>query len=158
MAVSRAGSAVINTKKEFGAISLANFSKSTPSSPGIRMSEIMMSKICDSSLRLAASALLATSTRWPSLRKVISRSSQIDFSSSTTRMCGSSRPLSLLAVFVPCINVSRDSRQFDDELCAAVLLRDHADLPAVGLHDLIDNRQPQTCAAFKPRLEWLKNF
>ena len=54
-------------------------------------------------LRLAASTLCTTSTRWPSLRKVISSSSPIDFSSSTTRMWGISRNASLTAALVPCI-------------------------------------------------------
>ena len=42
--------------------------------------------------------------------------------------------------FRPLHNTSRNSRQFDNKFCAAVLLRDHTDFSTVRLNDLIDNR------------------
>src|SRR5438552_16920691 len=87
----------------------------------------------------------------------MSKSSPIDFSSSTTRIWGISRPVSLIAAFVPCINASSNSREFDDKLSAAVFFGYHANCPAVGLHDLVDNRKPKTRAPLEPRLQRLKH-
>src|SRR5208337_1332671 len=120
------------------------------------MSEITMSKSAPSSLRLAASTLLATSTRWPSLRKVISSSSQMDFSSSTTRICTISRPASFGALFVACIRPSLHQRKFNHELRALVFLADHRNPPAMRLHDLVNDRQPQPRAPLKIGLQRLK--
>src|ERR1700722_14706040 len=156
MAVSTVGTPVISRKKESGAISLVSFRRSTPLSPGMRTSEITMSKICDSSLRLAASTLCATSTLWPSLRKGISSNSQMERSSSPTRMCTRSLPGSRAAVFVACINTSSCSREFHDEFRSAVFLRNHADAPAVSLHDLIHDRQSQAGTTVKTGLQRLK--
>src|SRR5229473_2209799 len=55
-------------------------------------------------------------------------------------------------------SASRNSRQLDDKLGAAVFLRYHADLSTVGLHNLIDNGQPQACAPLETRLQRLKNL
>src|ERR1700691_5340988 len=50
---------------------------------GMQMSETTMSKIRVDRRGFAASPLVATSTLWPSLRKLISSNSQMDRSSST---------------------------------------------------------------------------
>src|SRR5580704_1300490 len=79
---------------ESGEIWCAWRSTSTPSTPGILMSVTITSKSALSILRLAASPEVTVSTLWPSRRRAISRSSQIERSSSQTRMlptCGSSR-------------------------------------------------------------------
>src|SRR6266850_8346439 len=55
-------------------------------------------------------------------------------------------------------SASRHSRQFNDKLRAAVFFRNHADPATVGLHDLIDDGEPQARAAFKTRLKRLKNL
>src|SRR5712692_7251780 len=146
-AVSSVGTPVISRNTECGAISLANFSSSTPLVSGMRISEMMMSKICDSRRRRAAAPVVATSTRWPSLRKVISSSSQMDFSSSITRIWA-------ISPLCP----SRHSREFDDELRALIFLRSYADAPAVRLHDLVDDSQAQARASGKARLQGLKDL
>src|SRR5262249_14948920 len=97
--------------------------------------------------------------RWPSLRKVISSSSHMERSSSTTRICAISLLWLFTAVFVACIGApSSHARQLHNEFRATVFLRNHADPSAVGLHDLIDNRESQAGSALKTRLQRLKDL
>jgi len=49
-------------------------------------------------------------------------------------------------------NPSSDSREFYDELSATVFFGYHGNLSAVGLHDLVDDGEPQPSAALKTRL------
>ncbi len=94
------------------------------------------------------SPLLATSTRWPSFRKVISRSSQMEFSSSTTSRYAPYRlasPRGFRQLRGPRVRRLRSAlapplphpRQLDAKFRAAPLLRAHMDPPAVRLHDLM---------------------
>src|ERR1700690_2027296 len=143
---------------------------STPSTPGILMSVTITSKSALSILRRAASPPVTVSTLWPSRRSAISSSSQMERSSSQTRM-------------LPTIRTSRARhrdpggfrrRGLDG---ARVLLRAFALLHApqaqhktrpladlrpsphlalMRLHDLINDRQAETGTAFKIRLERLE--
>src|ERR1700756_6038545 len=106
---------------------------------GMRMSEMMISNNLDSRRRRPNSPLVAISTRCPSLRKVISRSSQMERSSSTMRM----------------LAISSHPGQFDGEFRPVVFLRGHGDAPAMRVHDLIDDREPSAGSAYKAGLEGL---
>src|SRR3984893_6168400 len=108
----------------------------------MRMSEIIMSNNLASKRWRPNSPLVAISTRCPSFRKVISRSSQMDRSSSTMRM------LAILS----------HPRQFHGELRPAVFFRRHRYAPAVGVDDLVNDGQPQSGAPRKSRLKGLEYF
>src|SRR5260370_29275019 len=71
---------------ESGEIWCACRRTSTPSTPGILMSVTITSNSALSILRLANSPPVTVSTLWPSRRRAISSSSQIERSSSQTRM------------------------------------------------------------------------
>src|SRR4051794_25884446 len=96
--------------------------------------------------------------RWPSLRSAISSTSQIERSSSHTRMlamrhlrqrglCAALRLLRRLCLL-----------DLDPELGAFAGRGPHRDLAVVRLHDLVNDRQTQSGAALKPRLVGLKDF
>src|SRR6202790_3943353 len=121
----------------------------------MRISEMTMSKICDLSRRFAVSAFLATSTRCPSLRKVISSSSQIDCSSSTTRMWAIS---DLFLITLPAARHLRCARKIDGKFRAAIFFRNYADSSAVRLNNLIHNSQAETCSTHKSRLQRLEDL
>src|SRR5260370_11329409 len=108
----------------------------------MRISEMMMSNSLDSRRLRSNSQLVAISTRCPSLRKVISRSSQMERSSSTIRI----------------LAISSHPGQFDGELRPVIFLRYHCDAPAVRVHDLINDRQSQTRSADKAGLQRLEYF
>src|SRR5260370_34971556 len=108
----------------------------------MRISEMMMSNSLDSRRLRPNSPLVAISTRCPSLRKVISRSSQMERSSSTIRI----------------LAISSHPGQFDGELRPVIFLRYHCDAPAVRVHDLINDRQSQTRSADKAGLKRLEIF
>src|SRR6266478_7274007 len=55
-------------------------------------------------------------------------------------------------------SASRNSRELDDKLSAAIFFGYHANLSTVGLHNLIDNGQPQAGAALETRLQRLENL
>src|SRR6266850_2154213 len=55
-------------------------------------------------------------------------------------------------------SASRNSRQFNNKLRAAVFFRNHTDPATVRLDDLIDDGEAQACAAFKTGLKRLKNL
>src|SRR5215470_16416852 len=63
---------------------------------------------------------------------------------------------SLLRYFITSLlrsSLSRDAWQFDDKFRSAIFLRHHADPPAVRLHNLVNDRQSQSCPARKSRLQ-----
>src|ERR1700676_1330025 len=99
----------------------------------------------------------------------------MDFSSSTTRICGISREVSFAAVLAPCINPHRtslrdwftqllyatcspNSRQLHNKFRSAIFFRYDADSAAVALHNWGNDGEPQAGAAFKFRLQRLKNL
>ena len=131
-----------------------------------------MSKICEASRRLAASPLVATSTLWPSLRKLISSSSQMERSSSTISRWAIALCLphertssgfvghqlrSGAAAAPGCARDRAARRKFDDEFGAVPLLGLDANLAAVRLQNLIDDGQTQPGAALKSGLKRLEN-
>src|SRR3979490_704998 len=125
------------------------------------MSVTITSKSALSILRRAASPPVTVSTLWPSRRKAISSNSQMERSSSQTRMLPTSRS-------------SRGGgqragrwRQSDTRFHppqphhkAATLahFRTRPDFTFVRLHDLVDDRQAQSGASFKIRLEGLEDL
>src|SRR3984957_10959382 len=147
-----------------------------PSILGILMSVTITSYRAPSILFFAACPDCTVSTRWPSRRRAISSISQMERSSSQTRMlathpssrCDCSlmsehggrslkgsmrgrrpRQNSFLRIQTP---------QPQDESRALPRFRARPDLAFVGLHNLINNGQPQASAAFKIRLEGLEDF
>src|SRR5580704_17771413 len=153
-------------------------STSTPSTPGILISVTITSNKALSILRLASSPPVTVSTLCPSRRRAMSSSSQIERSSSQTRMlptlatsCRQRRPAQLRpARFpagsrLPSLFGGLRSRlrllhapQPEHKARALAHLRPCPHFPFMRLHDLVDDRQPQTRAAFKIRLERLKDF
>src|SRR5579862_4720981 len=167
MAVSTVGTPVINRKTLEGATSRVKASRSTPLISGMRTSEMMMSKSVDWRRRFAASPLQATSTRCPSLRNVISRSSQMERSSSTTSMwaifyllmplAASSGEFLQFRPFAGRAAVGR-VRQFNAEFRAALSFGRNGNAAAVGLHTLVDDRQSEARSSAEAGLQWLKNL
>src|SRR5437660_5636430 len=104
---------------------------------GMRMSEMMMSNNLASRRRRPNSPLVAISTRCPSLRNVISRSSQMERSSSTMRI----------------LAISSHLGQFDGEFRPVVFLRSHSDAPAMGVHNLVNDCQSSAGSAYKAGLQ-----
>src|ERR1700683_3432117 len=134
----------------------------------MQMSETTMSKIRDASSRFADSPFVAISTLWPSLRKLISRSSQMERSSSTISrwamgdLClsyqrrGVARCVRHKARTCP----SRRARRtwnFYDELRAKTRFRLNANLTFVRLKNLVDDGEAQPCASGESRLKRLEN-
>src|SRR5580658_2115197 len=147
---------------------------STPSTPGILMSVTITSNSALSILRLASSPPVTVSTLWPSRRRAISSSSQIERSSSQTRM---------LPTRTSCCSRSR-SRQHRSSGCGGscasgtrrrhmIILIFHASqthheagsgagfrarphFALMCLHDLVHDGQAEAGSAFKVRLEGLE--
>src|ERR1700751_5790147 len=114
----------------------------------MQISETTMSKTREASRRLASSPLDASSTLCPSLRKLISSSSQMERSSSTTRRWAIGLPLPcrrqqfgarLQALAPGRRSRTNGSRQLHDEIGAASLLRFHANAALVRLKNLVNN-------------------
>src|ERR1700746_1682201 len=139
------------------------------------MSVITTSYRAPSILRLAASPELTVSTLCPSRRKAMSSISQIERSSSQTRMlamrspsrgrCGSSvRFQTVLQNFIADTHGNRyvgneaEAAQTKNKRGSFAQPRARPDLSFMGLRDLLDDRKPETGSTFKPRLERLKNF
>src|ERR1700678_1224066 len=162
MAVSTVGTPVIRMKIVLGETSLEYCSSSTPFISGMQISEITMSKTCAARRRLAAWPLETTSTLWPSLRKLISSSSEMEGSSSTTSKWAMARyPFPTTRRRSSCSRGScslgaraRDgTRNFDDEVGAGPLLTFDANASAVRLQNLIHDGQAEACAPGESGLE-----
>src|ERR1700733_8769294 len=130
----------------------------------MQMSETTMSKMRVASRRFAASPLVAISTLWPSLRKLISSSSQMDRSSSTIKRWaisvlylsdqrpGGARGVWHQARYLPSGRADR-SRNFDDELGAKTWFGLDANVAFVSLEDLVHDGETESRAAYKSRLK-----
>src|SRR5262249_19305525 len=102
---------------------------------------------------------LTVSTRCPSLRREISSISQMERWSSQTRMLA----MRHLRVYRTWGRLGLRLRgpgmeDFQHKFRAAARPGLHVNLGAVGLHDLIDNRQAKPGAAFKMRLEGFEDL
>ena len=134
------------------------------------MSVTTTSKMALSSLRLAASPELTVSTLWPSRRKAMSSISQMERSSSQTRMLPMAHLLRrrLHAAcadavhrrqWLACQSNSRsEAAQAQNEFASLSELGSRPDLAVMGLHDLIDDGQSKARATFKVRLKRLEDF
>src|SRR5579862_307310 len=131
----------------------------------MQMSDTTMSKICDDNRRLAASPFVAVSTRCPSLRKLISSSSQMERSSSTINRCAirlgpPCRPQNFgmgARIRLRLRGNLRRSRQIHDEGGATPLFRFDAYLSPMRLQNLVHNRETEARAARESRLKGLEN-
>src|ERR1700730_5548623 len=140
---------------------------STPSTPGILISVTMTSNSALSILRLAASPPVTVSTLWPSRRRAMSSSSQIERSSSQTRMlptcssCGCQRSSggcrcgggggSAGGALLQAPHPHHEPRALAD--CRA---RPH--LALMRLDDLVYDGQAKPGSTLKVRLEGLEDF
>src|ERR1700688_4921064 len=141
---------------------------STPSTPGILMSVTITSNSALSILRFAASPPVTVSTLWPSRRRAMSSSSQIERSSSQTRMLptrsscgcqrgsggcrcggGSSASGALRILHAP---------QPHHEAATLADRRTRPHLALMRLDDLVHDGQAEAGSAFKVRLEGLEDF
>src|SRR5271156_1480201 len=130
----------------------------------MQMSETTMSKICEARRRLAASPLEATSTLWPSFRKLISSSSQMERSSSTINkwamalnLLHGAQPLEMRRRFPSRGSTGANgAREVNDEFGAFSLLCFHANPSTVSLENLIDDGQSQSRPARESGLEGLE--
>src|SRR5208282_2953328 len=154
-------------------------STSTPSTPGILMSVTITSNSALSILRLANSPPVTVSTLWPSRRRAISRSSQIERSSSQTRMlptrtsshcrgsqrrsrslrpggsgCGGSCAGATWRVRMLILHAPQPHH----EAGAGADFRARPHFALVRLHDLVHDGQAEAGATFKVRLERLEYF
>src|SRR5579859_6031520 len=147
-----------------------------PSIFGILMSVTTTSYRAPSSFLFAASPEVAVSTLCPSRRRAISSISQMERSSSQTRMLpmrSSCRGrgkrarrvkqgrVGLLCCVCLCSTpplARGEAAQAKHENAALPEFRPCPDLAFVGLDNLIDNRQAQTGAAFELRLERLEHL
>src|ERR1700674_4827523 len=151
-------------------------STSIPSIFGILMSVTMTSYKAPSSFLFAASPEFAVSTLCPSRRRAMSSISQIERSSSQTRMLPMRssclgrrndhggveqrrRGLSCGACQWSSQSLSRrEATQPKHEHAALAQIGARPNLTFVGLDDLVDNSQTQTGATFELRLERLEHF
>src|SRR5208282_3163264 len=154
---------------------------STPSVPGILMSVTITSNRALSILCLAASPPVTVSTLWPSRRRAMSSSSQMERSSSQTRIlptratsyshcrrgqcssdrfrCGGGRcggssgrgGLLLCAVIF-------HAPQAHHEAGALADFRTRPDFALMRLHDLVHDGEAQSGSVLKARLEGLEDF
>src|SRR5229473_6769836 len=147
---------------------------STPSTPGILMSVTITSNSALSILRLAASPPVTVSTLWPSRRRAMSSSSQMERSSSQTRMlptrssrgcqrsssgcrcgggggggCSASGALVMRMLHAP-------QPHYETRALADCRTRPH--LALMRLDDLVHDGQAEAGSAFKVRLEGLEDF
>src|SRR5450759_5315069 len=147
---------------------------STPSTPGILMSVTITSNSALSILRLAASPPVTVSTLWPSRRRAMSSSSQIERSSSTTRMlptrtssrsrgcqrsfggfgCGGSSAGGALHMVMRILHAPQPHH----EAGAFADFRTRPHLALMRLDNLVHDGQAQPGSAFKVRLEGLEDF
>src|SRR5882724_4790325 len=166
-----------------GEIWCACFKTSMPLALGMRISVTTTSYNADSILDLAASPEFTVSTRWPSRRSVMSRSSQMERSSSATRMlptstsfvgtppvrtcgCGAggyvqhdasrARGFGCLFALVQCL-VGFFATQEQAEIGPAAGAGSCCDSSVMCLHNLVDNGESQTRADMILILEGLKN-
>src|ERR1700756_1800944 len=146
---------------------------SMPSMLGILISVMMTSYSAPSILFLAFCPAWTVSTRCPSRRREISSISQMERSSSQTRMLAtrtSSRRCSRRlgdrqhVRFIACSvagshGVFRVQAAESQDKCRALArLRSGPYFPVVSLYDLVNDRQPQPGASFKVGLEGFEDF
>src|SRR5271157_3395640 len=138
---------------------------STPSTLGILMSVTITSNRALSILRLAASPPVTVSTLWPSRRRAMSSNSQIERSSSTTKMLPtrcSSRGQRGSDGFRCGGGFARGSllqtAQTDHEAGALTDFGTRPHLALMRLDDLVHDGKAQSGAAFEVRLEGLEDF
>src|ERR1700757_1085414 len=144
---------------------------SMPSMFGILISVMMTSYSAPSILFLAFCPAWTVSTRCPSRRKEMSSISQMERSSSQTRMLatptscrrrGCSRSYGLILRDSSGRNGDRPlgikTAQAQDESGALAWFRASPDLAFVGLHDLIHNGQTEARASFEIGLERFENL
>src|ERR1700693_3773366 len=133
---------------------------------GRQISETTISNICEARRRLATSPLAATSTLWPSFRKLISSNSQMERSSSTISKWAMPRlPLPCYVEQVrmgPKIRVlDRNgllgARQLDDKFGTSALLPIDTDPAAMRLQNLVYDGETESRAAGESRLKRLEN-
>src|ERR1700720_346335 len=141
---------------------------STPSTPGILMSVTITSNSALSILRLANSPPVTVSTLWPSRRRAMSSSSQIERSSSQTRMlptrsscgcqrrsggcrCGGGGGGSASGALLHAPQPHHETRALAD--CRA---RPHPAL--MRLDDLVHDGQAKPGSTLKVRLEGFEDF
>src|SRR5216684_3065947 len=141
-------------------------STSTPSTPGILMSVTITSNSALSILRLANSPPVTVSTLWPSRRRAMSSNSQIERSSSQTRMLptrASSRGCQRRSGGCRC-GASSAGRallqppQPHHEAGAFAGFRTRPHLAFMRLDDLVHDSEAEAGSAFKVRLEGLEDF
>src|SRR5579885_2034747 len=101
-------------------------SSACPSRPAMRTSEMTTSTSRRSSTASAAAPSAAVSTWWPRPRTQVARCSRMFFSSSTMRMLATSAP-----------------RQLEREAAPFADLALEPDPPAVGLHDVAHDGEPE---------------
>src|SRR5438874_1485516 len=158
MAVSNSPTAVMRMTAESGETRRACFITSMPLVMGILMSVTTTSYNAPSSFLRAESPEFATSTLWPSLRSTRSSNWQMERSSSQMSrlpMCHSSLQR---GQFLTRRCGCRHARQFQDKFSALRRRRVHRNLPLMGLHDLIADRQSQAGSAFELRLKRFEDF
>src|ERR1700687_2661212 len=144
---------------------------STPSTPGILMSVTITSNSALSILRLAASPPVTVSTLWPSRRRAMSSSSQIERSSSQTRMlpprssCGCQRSSGGCRCRGSCASGALvavmhilHAPQPHHEAGAFANFRARPHLALMRLDNLVHDGQAEAGSAFKVRLEGLEDF
>src|ERR1700730_911861 len=130
----------------------------------MQISETTISKICEASLCLAAAPLDATSTLWPSLRKLISSSSQMDRSSSTISIWAIALDLPYRTQefrfngrnFAGRRAGTDRARELYHKFRTASFLGLHTNSSVVRLENLVNDGQTEPSATGKPRLERLK--
>src|SRR5579862_6360824 len=147
-----------------GEIWCACRSTSTPSTPGILMSVTITSNSALSILRLANSPPVTVSTLCPSRRRAMSSSSQIERSSSQTRMLPT-RPSSRNGSggigrgrTATCRYHLIEAAQPHHETRPLAHLGTRPHLALVRLHDLIHDGEAESCPTFKIRLERFEDF
>src|SRR6267143_1898018 len=145
---------------------------STPSTPGILMSVTITSNSALSILRLAASPPVTVSTLWPSRRRAMSSNSQIERSSSQTRMlptrsscgcqrssggcrCGGGGGCSTSGALVMRM-LHAPQPHYETRALADCRTRPH--LALMRLDDLVHDCEAEAGSAFKVRLEGLEDF
>src|SRR6267378_3762741 len=143
---------------------------STPSTPGILMSVTITSNRALSILRLANSPPVTVSTLWPSRRRAMSSSSQIERSSSQTRMlptrsscgcqrssggCGGGGGGSASGALVM-RKLHAPQPHYEARALADCRTRPH--LALMRLDDLVHDGQAEAGSALKVRLEGFEDF
>src|SRR6476646_3490584 len=138
------------------------------------MSVTITSYKAPSILRLAASPEFTVSMRWPSRRRAMSSTSQMERSSSQIRMLPMEPTPSHGRLGRTRLAFSRCGCRYCERACGSLSrrrppeverefgalprVRADRDLASVRLHDLVHNGQAQTRSALKTRLERLKHL